>query len=339
MYASVRIAGQPMTSAVIDGHDSFSFPNPNAPFTWIKAVPALRTRASRSSRSRSRSDASCATGTDDDVYLRIGPNLRFALDKRLYNDFERGDRDTYSVPIDDAVLAGLRSATSSACRSRSRPTASAAAGLGGVKLSSTAARSTSRSIKRWLEDDHRTWRAPASWRGPGGPRSRRIRLDEDDFVYGGDDQGDIDPFDRRASPSATPRAAAPDRPRAAAARRPARRRRRGEITYRSRRSRPTRPRRAAAAVPPDLVITEFFFGTVTVRNQGAGAAGPFRLRAGNAATGVFQSYAGLAAGASETRALTGLACEGAYVAAVDDLGQVAESDETNNSRNAGAVIC
>ncbi len=78
---------------------------------------------------------------------------------------------------------------------------------------------------------------------------------------------------------------------------------------------------------------------MTVRNQGAGAAGPFRLRAGNAATSVFQSYAGLAPGASETRMLTGLACEGAYVATVDDLGQVAETDETNNSRNAGAVIC
>ena len=54
-----------------------------------------------------RTSSSLFSGTDDDVYLRISPTLRFALDKRLYNDFERGDRDTYSVPIDDAVLDGL----------------------------------------------------------------------------------------------------------------------------------------------------------------------------------------------------------------------------------------
>ena len=54
-----------------------------------------------------RTSSRRGAGTDDDVYLRIGPNLRFPLDKRLYDDFERGDRDTYSVPIDDAVLAGL----------------------------------------------------------------------------------------------------------------------------------------------------------------------------------------------------------------------------------------
>ena len=58
---------------------------------------------SRSARARSS-----YSGTDDDVYLRIGPNLRFPLDKTLYDDFERGDRDTYSVPIDAAVLNGLK---------------------------------------------------------------------------------------------------------------------------------------------------------------------------------------------------------------------------------------
>ena len=68
-------------------------------------------------------------GTDDDVYLRVGAGLRFALDKRLYDDFERGDRDTYSVPIDDAVRAGLTVGDiSTACRSRSRATGSPAAG-------------------------------------------------------------------------------------------------------------------------------------------------------------------------------------------------------------------
>ena len=54
-----------------------------------------------------RTSSRAFAGTDDDVYLRVGPTLRFPLDKALYNDFERGDRDTYSVPIDAAVLAGL----------------------------------------------------------------------------------------------------------------------------------------------------------------------------------------------------------------------------------------
>ena len=56
--------------------------------------------------------------------------------------------------------------------------------------------------------------------------------------------------------------------------------------------------------PPDLVITAFTWGSVTVKNLGPGPAGPFRLRAGDATRTVVQSFAGLAPGASETRALT-----------------------------------
>lgn len=77
---------------------------------------------------------------------------------------------------------------------------------------------------------------------------------------------------------------------------------------------------------------------MTVKNEGAGAAGPFRLRAGDATTAVFESFTGLAAGASETRTL-GLSCLGTYVATVDDLGQVAETDEANNSKNLEPVFC
>jgi hypothetical protein len=87
------------------------------------------------------------------------------------------------------------------------------------------------------------------------------------------------------------------------------------------------------------VVTAFTFGSVTVANVGNGAAGPFRVRAGNSVSEVFQSFTGLAAGASETRALTGLACLGTYLATADDLGQVAEADEANNSRGSGNVVC
>ena len=130
MYSRATIAGQSFQSGEINGRDSFSFGLPYAPFTFIKAIAAGGRYAEpvTTMTVEIRTSSKAFAGTDDDVYLRIGPNLRFPLDKALYDDFERGDRDTYSVPIDAAVLAGLRSATSRACRSRSRPTASAAAG-------------------------------------------------------------------------------------------------------------------------------------------------------------------------------------------------------------------
>ena len=104
MYARVRIDGQLMASSNIEGFDSFGFANPYEPWTWIKAVPAVpneREPVSSMEVEVRTADVSRA-GTDDDVYLRVGPNLRFPLDKRLYDDFERGDRDWYSVPIDAA---------------------------------------------------------------------------------------------------------------------------------------------------------------------------------------------------------------------------------------------
>ena len=49
-------------------------------------------------------------------------------------------------------------------------------------------------------------------------------------------------------------------------------------------------------------------------------------------------FAGLAAGASATRELS-LSCQANYVAQVDDLEQVDESDEMNNTRDSEAIIC
>ena len=47
----------------------------------------------------------------------------------------------------------------------------------------------------------------------------------------------------------------------------------------------------------------------------------------------YESFTGLAPGASETRTLDpGLGCF-PWTAAVDDVAQVAESDETNNTRS------
>ena len=203
MYASVRIAGQPMTSAVIHGHDKYSFPNPNEPFTWIKAVPAVPDEGEpvESVEVEIKTGDVRFAGTNDDVFLRLGRGLRFKLDKRLYDDFERDDRDTYSVPIDDAVRRGMRVGD---IREVTIEKAGDGLGggwrLGGIKLFVNGRPLYSkRNINRWLEDDRRTFTARDFVRS--APRGTKIpvwlRLDEDDLVYGGDDQGDINQFDKR----------------------------------------------------------------------------------------------------------------------------------------------
>ena len=110
MYARARIAGQPFASAVIHGEDSFSFPDPHEPSTWLKAVPAVPDEGEpvESIEVEVTTGDVRFAGTDDDVRLRLGPRLTFPLDERLYDDFERGDRDTYSLPIDGAVADGMR---------------------------------------------------------------------------------------------------------------------------------------------------------------------------------------------------------------------------------------
>ena len=109
MYSRATIAGQSFQSGEINGRDSFSFPLPYAPFTFIKAIGVGGRYAEpvTTMTVEIRTSSKTFAGTDDDVYLRIWPTLRFPLDKSLYDDFERGDRDTYSVPIDGAVLNGL----------------------------------------------------------------------------------------------------------------------------------------------------------------------------------------------------------------------------------------
>ena len=206
MYARVRIDGQPMASSNIEGFDSFGFGNPYEPLTWIKAVPAVPNEREPVEsmevevRTGGRVAAPAPTTTST---CASAPNLRFPLDKRLYDDFERGDRDTYSVPIDDAY--------------RQRACASATSG-------SVADREVARRHRRRLEAGrreaarqrpHRLRRTSTSTAGsrtttaPGRPRTSlraaprgsripvRLELGEDDALYGGDDHGDINPFGHR----------------------------------------------------------------------------------------------------------------------------------------------
>jgi hypothetical protein len=353
MYANVRIDGQPMTSAVIHGHDTYSFQNPNEPFTWIKAVPAVPDRGEpvESIQVVVKTADARSAGTDDDVYLRLGRDLRFPLDKRLYDDFERDDRDTYSVPIDEAVRAGLRVGDITRVQmEKSRDGLGGGWRLGGVRLrvNGRVIYSNQR-IDRWLEDNQRTWRATNF--APSAPRGTKIpvllRLDEDDLIFGSDDQGDINPFDRRRTVLVGYAPGPPLQRTTAGGGALGGRLDDGDeatIIYRLETIEP-KPITVVAPPPPpppgpkpDLIVTELTINWVTVKNQGLGAAGPFRVTTSSTTFATHESFTGLAPGASETRNRS-LNCNAAWTAVVDDLEQVDETDETNNTRGQEPTFC
>ena len=198
LYASARIRGQAFESPVIHDHDSFSFPKPYGPFTWIRSVPT-NWRASTPISTltvRVRTGDRTYAGTDDNVYLRVNNGLRFSLEKRAYNNFERGDDDTYAVALDTLTRNGLAVKNIHYAQIEKSPDGAS----GGWFLRSFEVRLNgrviaSRTVNRWLEDDHRTARVNLS-------RDHRtsdvvpvwLRLDEDDYLYGGDDDGDVNAF-------------------------------------------------------------------------------------------------------------------------------------------------
>jgi hypothetical protein len=363
MYARVRIDGQEMFSAIVQGRDDFEFGNPFEPFTWTKAVPRVPNEGVpvESIEVEVKTCDARWAGTNDDVFLRLGAGrMRFELDKRLYNDFERGDRDTYSVPIDNLLRRGMT--IGEIRRVQIEKDGDGVAGgwkLCGVKLrvnGQTAYRKEG--INRWLEDDKRIWLAPDfEYRDPHGQKVPVwINLLEDDYIYGGDDEGDIHPYANRRTVSigylptvgqpltATTKGASTYGGRTIAGKLDD-----GDeawITYSLETmvpevadppATPAPPRGAPPAALPDLVITEFDFRRVTVANLGEGPAGPFRLRVNDARDRTV-SFPGLAPGATATRDL-GLSCVGIYHATVDDLEQVTELDETDNEAVSEPVIC
>ena len=109
LYVNARVRGQGFDSPVIHDHDRFGFSKPYGAFTWIRSVPAdWRASTPVSSLTvRVKTGGRRLAGTDDDVYLRVNNGLRFDLEKRAYDDFERGDDDTYAVPLDAVTRAGL----------------------------------------------------------------------------------------------------------------------------------------------------------------------------------------------------------------------------------------
>lgn len=205
-YTLASIAGQPFLSAFLHGYDSFSFARPNHPFTFMKAVGRGQPYAEPLYDLRvevQTSDRRWA-GTDDNVYLRINDSVRFLLDKPLYNDFERGDRDTYSLPVDQRLSFfgnAPRGLTVGDLRylqiEKSRDGIAGGWSLGGIRVWANGRLVYQRErIDTWIEDDRRVWRAPGF--SPAAPSTTQVPVwialyDADSFLYGGDDHADINP--------------------------------------------------------------------------------------------------------------------------------------------------
>ena len=363
MYSRASIGGQAFDSAVIHSHDRFSFPRPYHPFTWLKAVPrdGLYGEPVSTIEVEVKTADNRGAGTDDDVSLRVGPGLSWVLDKRLYDDFERDDRDTYSVPIDAATRRGLTTGDIRYVEiAKSRDGVAGGWKLGGVKLTVNG-RVVYRkaNVNRWLEDNKRTWRAtdftPAA--RLAGALPVWLDLREDDTVYGGDDQGDVNANDAR---DALARGYAPgtvvEQTIRGGEKHSGRLGKDGDdavVRYRIDTidllappplpplPPPDPPPGESPPPPPagkpDLIITALNIHDVTVKNQGTAAAGPFVVTLVNAGT---QNFDGLAAGASVTRTYNTNNCSGGTdEARADSTFIVDESNETNNVGYGGPYIC
>jgi hypothetical protein len=358
IYANARIDGQPYTSTVINGEQSFTFPGSYAPFTWIRSVPTFQRESMpiESMTVRIETGNKSGAGTDDDVYLNIGSH-RFSLDKRLYDDFERRDDDTYSVPIGNATRDGL--AIRDISRVSIEKSKDGIAGgwfLHGVTLKVNGRTfMQDRNIDRWLEDSKRVWVAPNLTRDHRTDDVVPVwlQLREDDF--GPQDTGDINIFDRHTSlPIAFRLGTAVRRTVTGAAQLRGRLSMdngdKARITYRigsfavDPPPPPVPPPNNNPPPPPppgptgnaDLIVTSFTPTTVTVKNQGTAATGSFTttLYKGPTARASVQ-FAGLAPGASATMNHAGgeNGCDGSTWSAVADSSNVVpESNEGNNTK-------
>ncbi len=362
MFARAGIGPQRYVSAVINSRDSFSFRRPHAPFTWLRSV--LRTAdfptPVTSILVRIRTGDVRFAGTDDDVHLRVG-GRRFSLDKRIYDDFERGDDDLYSVPLDGALEDGFDAGDIRVLQiEKSRDGIAGGWRLGGASVFVNGQRvAHAPRINRWLEDDHRTHRlplAPLPARGAALPVYLAL-WELDAPLRGGNDHTDLHPWDRRKDIGI---AYAPGSGTVAGGERGGSRfagrvgdGETAKLTWRLSTVDPalptvdfpppaTTPTAPQPMLPPppmpaDLRITAFDLNSVTVVNEGTGPAGPFIVSinfAGN------KAVPGLAAGASVTIPAPQTCSDGqVYTATADSASQVPESDETDNVLQLGPVFC
>jgi hypothetical protein len=364
LYVKATIRGQDFDSPVIHDHDRFGFPKPYGSFSFIRSVPAdWRASTPVSTLTvRVKTGDRRSAGTDDDVYLRVNNGLRFDLDKRAYNDFERGDDDTYAVPLDAVTRAGLSVADITTARiEKSRDGAGGAWFLQSFSVSLNGREVASKVVGKWLEDDHRTAAATLT-------RDHRTSdvvpvwasLEEDDYLYGFDDDGDVNPLDRNTAvsfgyvpgPSVTREDTGGDR---LSGRLSLQNGEKGQFSLKlttlpiiappplpadpaptpTPTPTPTPDPTPAPGTKPDLVITAFDSTSLTVKNRGGTAAGPFTVTAD---TYPALASPGLAPGASQTFG-SGHGCAfGHHHAVVDPTDTVKESDEANNTADID-VIC
>lgn len=174
LFGRARNGGQRFLSGVVDDRDRFRFAPPHAPFTFLKSIPAGARFSTpvTSIRIRIRTGDVRSAGTDDDVFLRVSDTRRFRLDRRLDDDLQRGDADTYGVPIDGAIADGLSTGDIRYRQiEKSRGGVAGGRRLGGVRVwvNDRLVAAHDR-IDRRLEGGHRAWRAPGVARlAPAGP--------------------------------------------------------------------------------------------------------------------------------------------------------------------------
>ena len=356
LFARAKIAGQSYLSADIHNHDSFAFKLPNYPFTWLKALPKTATFGTpvESITVRIRTGSARGGGTDDDVYLRINDHQRFALDKRLYDDFERNDDDTYSVPIDDAVSKGLRVGDIQYLQiEKARDGLAGAWRLGDVTVTVNGARvSRDLRIDRWLSGANRTWRSPTfvptAPTGAGVPVFLQL-WELDAAIRGDNDHTDTNAYDRRRDNAL---AYQPDTTLAGGFAGASRLNGRlgdgdrAKFNYLITTVNPVVSRITPKPPPPpgptplpDLVIQDLNYMNYTIKNIGQAASGPFSVSRTGATPGTI-NFPGLAAGATLTQPSVANPCGGfVHTAVVDSTSQVAESNEMNNSVTLQPAIC
>lgn len=346
MFVTARIAGQRYVSTVIGSHDSFNFSKPYYPFTFTKSVPANQTFSEpvREITVRLKTSKSRYSGTDDSIYLRINNDQRFEIDKFAYNDFENGDDDTYAVPIDAATRNGLSLKDIKYLQIEKAKDGIA----GGYKLGGAEIWVNGRpfvqqpNIEKWLEDNHRSWRAPYTYAANNAfaaPFWFDI-WDDDPRIYGSDDHGDLNLYDARNAIALSYAAGSPttEGTVTGGCRYKGRLCKGGDkarVSYRISTVDTSLPVPPVPPTAPDLVITSIDFSSFTVKNQGDGPAGPFTVRVNNS-TDV--PFSGLAAGAQQNY-VYGVGCGGGtYSADADIYNSVVESNETNN-HSEQEIVC
>jgi hypothetical protein len=204
-FSQAGIAGQQFLSGSLNGFDDFDLERkPHFPFTFFKAVGKGTTfpESIHDLRVELKTSGRRFAGTNDDVFLRINDQKRFQLDKPLYDDFERGDRDTYVLPIDTLVAPLTRGEIRFVQIEKSKDGVAGGWRLEAVKLIANGrVIYENRAINRTLENNNRTLRAPGF--APSSPSGAGLPVwfsltDDDIALTFGDDRADIHPhFNRR----------------------------------------------------------------------------------------------------------------------------------------------